>query len=118
RPAPELRDRIVILVDDGLATGSTMRAAASAVQSRGPARVVIAVPVAARETCAALAGEVDEVVCLQTPEGFQGVGQWYEDFSQNSDDEVRGLLARAANRTRLGPETRAPAGGAESRPAP
>jgi putative phosphoribosyl transferase len=84
-----------ILVDDGLATGSTMRAAAIAARTRNPSRLVVAVPVAARETCEDFRTEVDEVVCAETPEPFTSVGLWYEDFSQTSDDEVRSLLAQA-----------------------
>ena len=95
RPAPEVRGRTVILVDDGLATGSTMRAAALAVGRGEPERAVVAVPVAARVTCAELLAEVDDVVCAATPEPFYGVGRWYEDFSQTTDEEVRELLARA-----------------------
>jgi predicted phosphoribosyltransferase len=95
RPAPEVRGRAVILVDDGLATGSTMRAAALAVRRQEPERVVVAAPVAARATCAELLAEVDDVVCAATPEPFYGVGRWYEDFSQTTDEEVRELLARA-----------------------
>src|SRR5947199_2709012 len=94
RPAPDVRGRTVILVDDGLATGSTMRAAALALRQKGPARVVVAVPVASREACAEFRGEVDDVVCAATPEPFMGVGRWYEDFSQTTDEEVRSLLAR------------------------
>jgi predicted phosphoribosyltransferase len=95
RPEPDVRGRTVILVDDGLATGSTMRAAARAIRALGPARLVVAVPVAAAETCDSLESEVDDVVCLRTPEPFYAVGLWYEDFSQTTDDEVRELLARA-----------------------
>src|SRR2546421_1153509 len=94
RPAPDVRGRTVILVDDGLATGSTMRAAALALRQKGPARVVVAVPVASREACEEFRGEVDDVVCAATPEPFMGVGRWYEDFSQTTDEEVRSLLAR------------------------
>jgi len=93
RPPLDLAGRVVILVDDGLATGSTMRAAAGAVRKQGAARVVVAVPVAASETCTALRAEVDEVVCAYTPEPFRAVGLWYRDFDQTSDDEVRQLLA-------------------------
>ncbi|MEX0674149.1 MAG: phosphoribosyltransferase [Gaiellaceae bacterium] len=89
---PELRGRVVILVDDGLATGASMRAAVEAVRALGPARVVVAVPVAARQTCEELAAEVDEVVCLMTPEPFFAVGMWYADFSETTDDDVRELL--------------------------
>jgi predicted phosphoribosyltransferase len=93
--APNMRGRTVILVDDGLATGSTMRAAVQALRSLGPARIVVAVPVAAPETCEALRAEADEVICARTPEPFYAVGLWYEDFSQTSDDEVRELLEHA-----------------------
>ena len=95
RPAPDVRGRTVILVDDGLATGASMRAAAQALRLLGPARLVIAVPVAAEQTCRELRGQADEVVCSTTPEPFYGVGMWYEDFSQTTDAEVRELLARA-----------------------
>ena len=95
RPAPELRDRTVILVDDGLATGSTMRAAVAAVRQHQPGRIVVAVPVSAPETYAAFTSEVDEIVSPCTPENFCAVGQWYADFPQTSDDEVRRLLAAA-----------------------
>jgi predicted phosphoribosyltransferase len=91
-----LRGKTVILVDDGLATGATMRAAATALKQRGVAACVVGVPVASPETCAEFRHEVDEVVCAATPEPFYGVGQFYEDFSQTSDEEVRDLLARAA----------------------
>jgi putative phosphoribosyl transferase len=97
RPAPELRDRTVVLVDDGLATGSTMRAAVTAVRQQRPARVVVAVPVSAPETYAEFTSEVDEVLSPLTPDSFRAVGQWYEDFPQTSDDEVRRLLAEARN---------------------
>lgn len=90
-PAP-LEGRVVMLVDDGLATGSTMRAAVEAVRQRGPSRVVVAVPVGARETCAELAAVADEVVCARMPEPFSAVGQWYLDFDQTTDEEVRELL--------------------------
>jgi len=92
RGPPDLRGRTVILVDDGLATGASMRAAAAAVRRQGPAWVVVAVPAAAADTCETLRGEVDELVCLMTPEPFHAVGQWYDDFSQTSDEEVRQLL--------------------------
>jgi len=96
RPAPELRDRVVILVDDGLATGATMRAAVKALRQCGAARIVVAVPVGPPDTCREIEEEADETVCASTPEFFQAVGQYYEDFSQTSDEEVRDLLARAA----------------------
>jgi predicted phosphoribosyltransferase len=95
RPPPELQDRTVILVDDGLATGATMRAAVNALRQRGAASIVIAVPVGAPETCRELAAEVDETICAISPEYFQAVGQFYYDFSQTPDEEVRELLNRA-----------------------
>lgn len=95
RPAPELEGKTVILVDDGLATGSTMRAAIAAVRAQRPRRIVVAVPVGSLITCGELRPEVDELVCASTPEPFWAVGQWYADFSAVSDDEVRSLLARA-----------------------
>jgi putative phosphoribosyl transferase len=99
RRAPQqLEGKTVILVDDGLATGSTMRAAAFAVRELNPARVVVAVPVASRETCDEFRDVVDEVVCEVTPRPLHAVGLWYEDFSQTSDDEVRELLDRAEAR--------------------
>jgi putative phosphoribosyl transferase len=87
----------VTLVDDGLATGSTMRAAALAVRAQDPKRVLVAVPVAAARTCEALRADVDEVVCAATPDPFLGVGVWYDDFAQTSDEEVRELLVRAGD---------------------
>ena len=98
RPAPSVRGRTVILVDDGLATGSTMRAAIAALRQQQPARIVVAVPVAAPSTCEEFQAEVDEVVCAVTPEPFTAVGFWYEDFSQTTDAEVRDLLDRAARK--------------------
>jgi len=85
----------VILVDDGLATGATMVAAVRALRQRGPARIVVAVPIAAPETCDAMRAEVDDVVCATTPKPFHAVGVWYDDFTQTTDDEVRDLLARS-----------------------
>ena len=96
RPAPEFRDRVVILVDDGLATGATMRAAVKALRQRGVAKIVVAVPVGPPDTCREFEDEADETICASAPEFFQAVGQYYEDFSQTSDEEVRDLLARAA----------------------
>ena len=96
RPAPELRDRVVILVDDGLATGATMHAAVKALRQRGLAKIVVAVPVGPPDTCREFEDEADETICASTPEFFQAVGQYYEDFSQTSDEEVRDLLSRAA----------------------
>lgn len=98
RRPPKLEGKTVILVDDGLATGSTMQAAALAVREFNPARVVVAVPVAAADTCNEFRDVVDEVVCEATPRPFHAVGLWYEDFSQTSDDEVRELLERAEAR--------------------
>src|ERR687896_642413 len=102
RPAPDVRGKTVILVDDGLATGSTMRAAAAALRKQGPARIVVAVPVSSPETCDEFRSEVDDIVCAVTPRPFRGVGMWYEDFSQTTDEEVRELLASAAARTQGG----------------
>ena len=95
RPALELRDRTVILVDDGLATGSTMLAAVKCVKSLQPTAVVVAVPVASRQACARSREEAAECVCLATPMPFSAVGEWYEDFRQTTDVEVRDLLAGA-----------------------
>lgn len=96
RPPVDVRGRVVILVDDGLATGSSMRAAVQAVRQQQPARVVVAVPVGSAATCADLQAEVDEVVCALTPQPFFAVGQWYEDFTQTTDAEVHELLDRGA----------------------
>ncbi|MGH9551808.1 MAG: phosphoribosyltransferase [Terriglobales bacterium] len=91
----QLTGRTAILVDDGLATGASMRAAVQAARRLHPSRLVVAVPVAARSTCASLSREADEIICGETPEHFEGVSQWYEDFNQTSDDEVRKLLSLA-----------------------
>jgi predicted phosphoribosyltransferase len=99
RPAPTVRDRTVILVDDGLATGATMLAAINALRQRAAGRIVVAVPIASPETCHQLSEEVDDIVCAVTPEPFHAVGLWYEDFSQTTDDEVRELLGHG---TRVG----------------
>jgi len=92
---PSLAGRTVIVVDDGLATGSTMRAAVKALRQSGPARIVVAAPVAAADTCRSLASEADEVVCVNVPESFHAVSMWYDEFSQTSDEEVRRLLQAA-----------------------
>lgn len=94
-PALPLQDRIVIVVDDGLATGSTMLAAVKALRQADPARIIVAVPVAASDSCRHLRPEVDELICLATPEPFYAVGLWYEDFTQTSDAEVQALLEKA-----------------------
>lgn len=98
RPPPEMSGRVVLLVDDGLATGSTMLAAVQAVRQLGPRRLVVAVPVGARQSCDAVAEVADEVVCLRAPQDFMAVGFHYEDFSQTSDDEVREALEGAGSR--------------------
>lgn len=100
RPLPDLRSRTIILIDDGLATGSTMRAAVAALRQQEPARIVVAVPTASPEACQEFESEVDEIVCAQTPEHFVAVGKWYRDFSQTSDQEVHDLLERAAQERR------------------
>jgi putative phosphoribosyl transferase len=92
RPPLDLRGRTVLLIDDGLATGSTMKAAVQAVRAQAPTQVVVAVPVGASDTCRALVDVADEVVCARTPEPFAAVGQWYRDFSETTDEEVRALL--------------------------
>lgn len=95
RPQPDLHGRVVLLVDDGLATGSTMRAAVAVTRQQQPARVVVAVPVGARDSCDALAPEVDELVAVGMPVMFRAVSQWYKEFDQTSDEEVQDLLATA-----------------------
>lgn len=95
RPAPRVEGRCLILVDDGLATGATMRVAVEALRQQRPARIVVGVPVALAETIALLRREADEVVCLATPEPFFAIGYWYRDFAQTGDQEVEELLARA-----------------------
>ena len=94
RQPPDVGGRTVILVDDGLATGATMRAAVQALRQQQPARIVAAVPTASPDTCQVLKAEADDVICAMTPEPFFAVGHWYEDFTQTTDDEVRELLAR------------------------
>ena len=95
RPPLDVRDRTVILVDDGLATGATMRAAVEGLRLRGPAEIVVAVPVASPETCEAFRSLVDDIICLMKPRRLHAVGLWYRDFSQTSDSEVRELLDAA-----------------------
>jgi predicted phosphoribosyltransferase len=97
RPPVVVEGRTVILVDDGLATGSSMRVAVLALKKKGPAEIIVAVPVGAPATCAEFESEVDQAICAITPEPFLSVGQWYEDFSQTSDEDVRDLLKRAAS---------------------
>ena len=108
---PEVRGKTVILVDDGIATGSTIRAAVRALSAQRPARLIVAVPTAAGSTCRELRPEVDELVALMTPELFSGVGEWYQDFSQTSDAEVTNLLERA--RSFAASRSAADAGGSE-----
>jgi predicted phosphoribosyltransferase len=95
RPPPDIAGRTVILVDDGLATGASMRVAVAALKQEHPGHIVVAVPIAPPETCDALRREVDDVVCAVTPEPFYAVGLWYEDFTQTTDEEVHDLLGRA-----------------------
>jgi putative phosphoribosyl transferase len=96
RKPPVLAGKSIILVDDGIATGSTMRAAIAALRQLGPARLIVAVPVVAAETYREIAAEVDEIFCPETPEVFFAISEWYETFGQTTDDEVRDLLSRAA----------------------
>jgi putative phosphoribosyl transferase len=98
RPAPQIRGRTVILIDDGLATGASMLAAVRAVRQQEPQEIIVGVPVAAREVCDDLRREVDQIVCPATPKPFYGVGRWYQDFSETTDDEVRALLEQAARK--------------------
>src|SRR2546428_7401889 len=98
RPAPDLRGKTVVLVDDGLATGTTMRAAVEAVRAQHPARIIVAVPVAARSSCEELAEVADDVICLRTPEPFRAVGLWYDDFDQTTDADVSAVLSSAQDR--------------------
>jgi predicted phosphoribosyltransferase len=97
RPLPEVNGRTVILVDDGLATGATMRAGVRALKQRQPERIIVAVPTASPDTCEMLKSEADDVVCAITPAPFVAVGYWYDDFTQTSDDEVRDLMVRHHN---------------------
>jgi putative phosphoribosyl transferase len=107
RPPPVVADRTIILVDDGLATGATMEAAIVALRRMKPARIVVAVPVGARETCDQLRTRADQVVCLEMPAPFRAVGQWYEDFSETTDEQVSQLLAEAARLRSPSPPARA-----------
>ncbi|HTJ74988.1 MAG TPA: phosphoribosyltransferase [Acidimicrobiales bacterium] len=93
RPQLDVGGKVAVVVDDGLATGATMRAAIAALRAQSPARLIAAVPVGSAETCADVAREADELVCLRTPASFHAVGQWYDDFTQVTDDEIRALLA-------------------------
>jgi predicted phosphoribosyltransferase len=101
RPPAELQNRTVILVDDGLATGASMRAAVRALRQREPFAITVAVPIGSRDTCDQFRSEVEEVICGRTPEPFHAVGAWYRDFTQTTDDEVRELLDRAAHERRV-----------------
>ncbi len=96
RPAPDIREKIVIVIDDGLATGSSMKVAVAALRQQQPARLVVAVPIAPPETCESLRNDADEVVCAATPEPFMAVGAWYRRFEQTTDEEVTELIQRAA----------------------
>jgi putative phosphoribosyl transferase len=116
RAAPELAGRIVILVDDGLATGSTMRAAMAAVRAARPARLIVAAPVGAPDTCRLLRAEADEVVCSRTPEPFRAVGAWYADFSQTGDEQVQALLRAHRSGPAQSAEPRVPR--SQARPTP
>jgi predicted phosphoribosyltransferase len=104
RPPAQVEGRTIVLVDDGLATGATMRAAVEAIRRRRPERIIVAVPIASPDACEALAREVDRVVCAATPEPFHAVGLWYEDFSPTTDDEVRHILASAGSSREMGAE--------------
>ncbi len=104
RPAPELQERSVILVDDGLATGASMHSAVEGLRKQSPQQIVVAVPVAAQQTIEKLRPEVDDLVCAEVPEAFYGVGQWYEDFRQTTDEEIRTLLQQAYEERRRSSE--------------
>lgn len=101
RPPPDVKGRTVILIDDGLATGASMRAAIVGLRAHSPAHIVIAVPTAAPETCKAFKSEVDRIVCATTPEPFYGVSRWYENFSQTTDEEVKMLLEAATPQSQI-----------------
>ena len=106
RLPPDISGKTIILIDDGIATGSTMRAAIAALQKQHPAKLVVAVPAAALSTYEEVRSEVDDIVAVMTPEPFHGVGQWYTDFTQTTDEEVRELLARAAQEQSAGRQDR------------
>jgi len=116
RTPPDIAGRTVLLVDDGLATGASMRAAVTAVRQERPRRVVVAVPIASPETCEAFRAEVDEVVCARTPERFEAVGLWYDDFRQTEDAEVHDLLEDARSWTTARPVPQMVARDADARP--
>lgn len=97
RPIPDIKDKTIILIDDGIATGATIRAAIQALKKLQSKKIVVATPVAPLDTCELLRGEVDEVVCLEMPYPFYAIGNWYQDFSQTSDEEVQELLDRSKN---------------------
>jgi putative phosphoribosyl transferase len=96
RKPVDLRERTILLIDDGLATGASMKAAVQAVRAHGPSRIIVAVPVGSPDSCRDFADIADEIVCARRPEHFAAVGQWYTDFSQTTDEEVRTLLQRAS----------------------
>jgi predicted phosphoribosyltransferase len=102
RPPLEVRDHIVILIDDGLATGASMRAAVKGLRTRNPRWLVVAVPTAASEICEEFERIADEMICATTPEPFYGVGMWYEDFSQTTDEEVQKILEKTARQVQHG----------------
>jgi putative phosphoribosyl transferase len=97
RPSLDVKDKTVILVDDGLATGATMRAAVAALRKQRPRQIIIAVPTASADTCEGFRAEVDDIICAMTPTPFHAVGEWYEDFPQNTDEEVQQLLTASRN---------------------
>jgi predicted phosphoribosyltransferase len=97
RPRPDLQGKVCILVDDGLATGASMHAAVAGLRAQDPAKIIVAVPTAAPETCEMFESEVDAIICAITPEPFYGVGMWYADFAQTTDEEVKRYLRRAAD---------------------
>ncbi|HIK43937.1 MAG TPA: phosphoribosyltransferase [Leptolyngbyaceae cyanobacterium M65_K2018_010] len=108
RPPPVIQDQMVILIDDGIATGATMRAAIAVLKSQHPQQIIVAIPVAPAETCQVLRQEVDRVVCLATPAPFYAIGLWYDNFAQTTDEEVCGLLARQYEAVRQTPSASAP----------